>query len=163
MEEINIIDEFDQAKTQDSVFYNYLQNNTNVAQYLNNEQKLLLLVNNNLHQKYNSDEFNVSLDNIWKLLGYTQKVKAKNVLEQNFILNKDYKFVINVPVDDEPIKKKHSRGGHNKENIFMTFKTYKLFCLKGNTHMTTKMQEYYIALEQMAIKNGIIKQKYQNI
>ncbi len=38
MEEINIIDEFDQAKTQDSVFYNYLQNNTNVAQYLNNEQ-----------------------------------------------------------------------------------------------------------------------------
>ena len=36
-------------------------------------------------------DFVIDLDNIWKWLGFGQKVNAKRVLEKNFILDKDYK------------------------------------------------------------------------
>ena len=41
--------------------------------------------------KYDSqNDFVVDLDNVWKWLGFGQKVNAKRVLEKNFTLGIDY-------------------------------------------------------------------------
>ena len=35
-------------------------------------------------------DFVIDLDNVWKWLGFSQKIKGKNLLEKIFILDKDY-------------------------------------------------------------------------
>jgi very-short-patch-repair endonuclease len=151
---IEIVEVFEQNKGRDFAFYEcgLLHKNLDLPQYIDDEKELILLVNDDLYSKYNSDDFIISLDDIWRFLGYNQKAGAKRVLEEQFILNKDYKVVIQEPPLDKTIKCKKCRGGHNKEKIVLTLKTYNLFCLKSNTQMGHKMQEYYVALEQMVIK-----------
>ena len=39
----------------------------------------------------NKNDFVIDLDNVWKWLGFNQKVKAKILLNKSFILDKDYK------------------------------------------------------------------------
>ena len=74
------------------------------------------------------DEFIIDLDNIWKWLGFNQKVKAKELLEKNFIINKDY-ILLNLQVKQSP----HIRGGHNKETFMLNIDTFKKYCLKAGT------------------------------
>ncbi len=151
---IEIVEVFEQNKDRDFAFYEcgVLHKNLDLPQYIDDEKKLFLLVNDDLYSKHKADDFIISLDDIWRFLGYNQKAGAKRVIEEQFILNKDYKVVIQEPSVDKTIKCKKCRGGHNKEKIVLTLKTYNLFCLKSNTQMGHKMQEYYVALEQMVIK-----------
>jgi very-short-patch-repair endonuclease len=142
---------FEQNKFRDFVFYQCGFLHKTILPVLTDEQELFLLVNDDLHRKgkYTSDDFIISLDEIWHFLGYNQKAKAKRVLEEYFILNKDYKIIASNPHIDKTVK---CRGGHNKEKILMNLKTYNLFCLKSNTPFAHKIQEYYLGLEQMIIK-----------
>jgi hypothetical protein len=38
-----------------------------------------------------TNDFVVDLDNVWRWLDFNQKIRAKELLEKNFIINKDYK------------------------------------------------------------------------
>jgi len=38
------------------------------------------------------------LDNIWQWLGFNQKVKGKQLLEKQFIINKDYQMLLSQQV-----------------------------------------------------------------
>lgn len=154
MEPIEIFEVFEQNKMRDFVFYECGLLHKTILPHLDDEQELFLLVNDDLHRrkKYKDEDFIISLDEIWHFLGYNQKAKAKRTLEEHFILNRDYKVIAGNIHIDKNINCKQCRGGHNKEKIVMNLKTYKLFCLKSNTSMGHKMQEYYIALEQMVIK-----------
>ena len=89
-------------------------------------------------------EFVIDLDNIWLWLGFSQKVKAKLLLEKNFTLNTDYKIMLSLPGK----QKDTPRGGHNKEIIMLTIRTFKLFCLKAGTKKAEQIHEYYIKLEE---------------
>jgi len=42
----------------------------------------------------------------------------------------------------------HVHGGHNKETILLTIRTFKLFCLKAGTEKATQIHEYYIKMEE---------------
>jgi len=150
---VEITEVFEQNKLRDFTFYECGLLHKTILPYLTDEQELFLLVNDDLHRKgkYTSDDFIISLDDIWHFLGYNQKAKAKRVIEEHFILNKDYKIIGNQYID-KTIKSKQCRGGHNKEKIVMNLKTYNLFCLKSNTPFAHKIQEYYLGLEQMVIK-----------
>ena len=76
------------------------------------------------------NDFVINLDDIWKWLGFSQKIKAKELLQKNFIIDKDYKCLLYLQVkqtfmtideiipDPKKILKK-SHGGHNKEIIMM--------------------------------------------
>jgi hypothetical protein len=64
------------------------------------------------------NDFVIDLDNIWKWLGFKQKVNAKTLLEKNFVINNDY-----INKVENSNKKKH--GGHNKETILLNIKTFK--------------------------------------
>ena len=86
----------------------------------------------------------IDLDNVWKWLGYNQKIKAKDLLEKNFIINIDYKFLLSQSTQ----QKKHVRGGHNKETIMLNIKTFKRLCLKAGTTKADEIHEYYIKLEE---------------
>ena len=74
-------------------------------------------------------DFVVDLDNVWKWLGFSQKINAKNLLEKNFILDIDYKKSLLL----QQKQTGHVKGGHNKEIIMLTIKAFKSFCLKAGT------------------------------
>ena len=42
----------------------------------------------------NKNDYVIDLDNVWKWLGFQQKVNAKRLVEKHFIINKDYKILL---------------------------------------------------------------------
>ena len=94
--------------------------------------------------KYNNKtDFVIDLDNVWKWLGFGQKVNAKRVLEKNFIIDDDYKILLcQLAKQDDKI-----HGGHNKEIIMLNVDTFKKFCLKADTSKANEIHDYFIKLE----------------
>jgi len=90
------------------------------------------------------NDFIIDLDNVWKWLGFSSKYNAKRFLEQQFILNKDYKLLL-LPTEEQTV---HIKGGHNKQTILLTIDTFKKFCLKAGTKKADEVHEYYIQLEE---------------
>jgi len=90
------------------------------------------------------NDFIIDLDNVWKWLGFSSKYNAKRFLEQQFILNKDYKLLL-LPTEEQTA---HIKGGHNKQTILLTIDTFKKFCLKAGTKKADEVHEYYIQLEE---------------
>jgi hypothetical protein len=112
--------------------------------FTNNEQQLFIAsfyCYLNYDQK---NDFVIDLDNVWKWLGYNQKIKAKDLLEKYFIINIDYKLLLSQATQ----QKQHIRGGHNKETIMLNIKTFKRLCLKAGTTKADEIHEYYIKLEE---------------
>jgi hypothetical protein len=98
---------------------------------------------------YNSTtDFVIDLDNVWKWLEFKQKVNAKVLLEKNFIINTDYKILLSQLGKQEPSEEK-KHGGHNKETIMLTIKTFKLFCIKAETKKAKEIHEYFVKLEEI--------------
>lgn len=98
--------------------------------YLNHDDKL---------------DFVIDLDNVWKWMGFSQKGKAKVLLEKQFIINIDYKnLILSQQKQDEK-----THGGHNKETIMLTINAFKRFCLKAGTKKADEIHEYYIKMEKV--------------
>ncbi len=128
-----------------------------------NYQQQLFLSSFYCYLKYDKiNDYVINLDNVWKWLGFSQKIKAKELLQKNFIINKGYKcllyhevkqtFMTNNDEDEivpHPKKElKSSRGGHNKETIMMNITTFKKFCLKAGTKKADEIHDYFIKLEE---------------
>jgi phage anti-repressor protein len=93
-----------------------------------------------LNYNQNTD-FVIDLDNIWQWLGFSQKARASELLEKQFIIDTDYKIVSQ--------EQKDGRGGHNKKTIMLNIKTFKLFCIKAATKKANEIHEYFIKLEEL--------------
>ena len=93
---------------------------------------------------YNSKtDYVVDLDDVWKWVGYSQKIKATLLLEKNFVKDKDYILLT------QPVKQSlNTRGGHNKETFMLNITTFKKFCLKAGTKKADEIHDYYIKLEE---------------
>ena len=114
-------------------------------QFTDNEQQLFVssfYCYLNYNQK---NDFVIDLDDVWKWLGFSQKVKAKILLEKQFTIDIDYKSLLSQQVKQTD----HTKGGHNKETIMLTIRTFKLFCLKAGTKKAEQIHEYYIKLEEI--------------
>lgn len=95
---------------------------------------------------YNSKtDFVIDLDDVWKWLGFNQKVKAKLLLENHFKINIDYIKSLS----HQGKQTTHIKGGQNKETFMLTVKTFKLFCLKAGTKKADEIHEYFIKLEEI--------------
>jgi len=96
--------------------------------------------------KYDTKEdFVIDLDNIWKWLGFGQKVNAKRLLEKNFKINNDYKISLcQLAKQDEK-----SHGGQNKEIFMLNIETFKKFCLKTGTKKADEIHDYFMKLEKI--------------
>jgi hypothetical protein len=101
----------------------------------------------NYHQTL---DFVIDLDNVWKWMGFSQKIRAKELLEKNFTLDIDYKksAVQNL----KPVN-----GGQNKQIIMMNIRTFKSLCLKSQTKKAEEIHNYYINLEEV-VQDTIIEQ-----
>ena len=88
-------------------------------------------------------DFIIDLDNVWKWLGFKQKVNAKMLLEKNFEMDMDYKSSLLL----QQKRTDNVKGGHNKECIMMNIETFKRFCMKAGTKKAHDIHEYYIKLE----------------
>ena len=102
-------------------------------------------------------DFVVDLDNVWKWMGFSQKVRAKEVIERHFIKDTDYKEIAfsdeKAKVGDEKelannIRQKRN-GGHNIKKIMMTIKCFKSLCLKAQTKKASEIHEYYLKMEEI--------------
>ena len=89
-------------------------------------------------------DFVVDLDNVWKWLGFQQKVNAMTLLEKQFKLDIDYK---NLTTLDTP--KIKMNGGHNKQIIMLTVRCFKSLCLKAQTKKASEIHEYYMKMEEV--------------
>jgi hypothetical protein len=106
-------------------------------------------------------DFVVDLDDVWKWLGFTQKITARMMIESNFKLNVDY--TVSIPEfkkskqdqpsggsdeeqSSEPLKPKN--GGQNKQTIKLTIRCFKLLCLKAHTKKASEIHEYYMKMEE---------------
>ena len=90
-----------------------------------------------------TNDYVIDLDNIWQWFGFSQKDAAKRVLDKNFIIDNDYKILLHNLVEQT----NKGRGGHNREQIMLNIKTFKLFCIKAGTKKANEIHEYFIKLE----------------
>ncbi len=88
-------------------------------------------------------DFVIDLDKIWSWVGFQYKAKAKILLEKHFTADIDYKILLAQP------GKQVIHGGHNKETIMLTVKTFKLFCIKAGTKKADEIHEYFIKMEEI--------------
>ena len=111
-----------------------------------NYEQQLFLSSFYCYLKYDSkNDFVIDLDNIWQWLGFNQKVKAKILLENHFIINKDYLKSLS----HEGKQTKQTKGGHNKELFMLNVETFKKFCLKSGTKKADEIHDYFIKLENI--------------
>ena len=89
-------------------------------------------------------DFVIDLDNVWKWLGFSQKERAKELLEKNFTIDIDYQILLSFKSEQ-----KKGSGGHNKKKIFLTIKTFKSLCLKAGTKKADEIHDYYMKMEEM--------------
>jgi phage anti-repressor protein len=88
-------------------------------------------------------DFVIDLDNVWEWLGFSQKMRAKELLEKYFTIEIDYKPLLSLEREQ-----KKGRGGHNKETFMLTINAFKRFCLKSGTKKADQIHNYYINLEE---------------
>ena len=127
-----------------------------VQQHFNNYEQQMFLASFYCYLKHDSkNDFVIDFDNVWKWLGFSTKQKSKELLTKIFIIDKDYKILLNMPVEQTFVKvapehsgaKTGTRGGHNKEIIMLNVETFKKFCLKAGTKKADEIHDYYIKLE----------------
>jgi hypothetical protein len=94
-----------------------------------------------------TNDFVIDLDNVWKWLGFSQKVNAKTLLEKHFVIDKDYAKPLLLQQKQSPDTK--SRGGQNKETFLLNIKTFKSLCLKAGTKKADEIHEYYMKMEEI--------------
>jgi len=90
-------------------------------------------------------DFVIDLDNVWKWLGFNQKYNAERILQNNFIIDVDYKNSV-PPLGGAVLVKQN--GGQNIKKIFLTIKCFKSLCLKAQTKKASEIHEYYMKLEE---------------
>ena len=90
------------------------------------------------------NDFIIDLDNVWKWLGFSQKVRAKELLEKHFKIDIDYQKSLSLAGKQTT----HTKGGQNKEIFMLNIDTFKKFCLKAGTKKADEVHEYYIKLEE---------------
>ena len=77
------------------------------------------------------------------------------MLEKQFLINKDYKLLLNQSVEQKNFAfvttkaKEDTRGGHNKEIFMLNIETFKKICLKAGTKKADEIHDYFIKLENI--------------
>jgi hypothetical protein len=125
-------------------------------QCTNNEQQLFA-ASFYCFLNYNQrTDFVIDLDNIWEWIGFAQKGKAKALLERHFKLDIDYILLSRMGKQEMVIDNSQNEtipdsnhGGHNKETILLTIKTFKSFCIKADTIKANEVHDYFIQMEEI--------------
>ena len=119
---------------------------TKIKENFNESQQQLFISSFYTYLNYHpTNDFVIDLDDVWKWLGFNQKYNAKRTLEKHFTIDNDYKILLNQQVK----QKKEQHGGHNREQIMLNVKTFKLLCIKAGTKKADEIHEYFVKLEEL--------------
>lgn len=134
---------------------NFLENDKLVqlikANFNDSDNELFKLSFNLFNKNYNNqNDFIVDFEDIYKWIGFTQKVNAKRLLLNNFIQDEDYILFFS---------KEEKSFGRPIEKILLKVNSFKKFCLKASTREADKIYNYYIKMEELVFK--YIREKYQ--
>ena len=89
-----------------------------------------------------TNEYPINLENVYKILGFATKGNAKRVLENNFVVDEDYKILL--------IRKDNQvHGGHNIEDVMLNIDTFKNLCMLIKTNKGKEIRKYYVKLENI--------------
>lgn len=91
------------------------------AKFTDNEQQIFIASFYSFLNYDSKTDFVIDLDNVWKWVGFAQKVKATVLLEKNFIINKDYIKLLSQLGKQST----HTKGGHNREIFLLNIETFK--------------------------------------
>lgn len=153
--------EFNASK---SIDFTELVKQSNTTQSLKLQTKIIQILNEsfteseqqwfvaNLYMYINyhqTNDYLINLENIYKMLGFANKGNAKRTLENNFIINEDYKITI-LPREN---------GRISTEDIMMNTNTFKNLCMLAKTDKGKEIRRYYIKLENM--NNQLIQEELQ--
>ena len=148
MEDLNIVELIEKNPiTKLSTTYNNKLLNKIKENFSNFEQKLFV---SSFYCYLNYDkniDFVIDLDNVWKWIGFNQKIDCKRLLEKHFVSEIDYKNLALLSPKASLEKEKH--GGQNKQTILLTIKCFKSLCVKAQTKKASEIHEYYIKLEEI--------------
>lgn len=157
----------------DHINFSELVNNTNtISTFSKNYQiKMLKIMSDEFNEKeqqwyianlyiyihfHPTTDFPINLENIFKMIGFANKGNAKRTLENNFIVNEDYKLLKN-----KKDEKKDIRGGHNEEIIMLNIDTFKNLCMLARTSQGKEIRKYYVKLEN--INNKIMMEEMKEM
>jgi hypothetical protein len=122
-------------------------------------EQQLFLTSFYCYLKYHpTNDFVIDLDDVWKWLGFSQKIRAKELLEKQFVIDKDYKCLLSfegkqttcinaLKTQSGEQKKGKGRGGHNLQKYILNIKTFKSLCLKAGTKKADEIHDYYMKME----------------
>jgi phage anti-repressor protein len=113
-----------------------------VKETFTDEEQRFFITNFHCYFHCKPSEFKVDLDNVWRFIGFSQKVTAKRILEKHFIINEDYKISYYV-------EKTKGKGGYNKETILMTLSTFKTLCIFSETERGKTIRRFFIKMEEL--------------
>jgi phage anti-repressor protein len=89
------------------------------------------------------NDYVISLDDVWKWLGFTVKQSAKTLLTKYFVIEKDYKLLLKQSLEQT------GSGGRNKETIMLNINTFKLLCMRAGTKKASEIHDYFLKLEML--------------
>ena len=116
---------------------------TRIKETFTETQQQLFVSSFYCYLNYNqSTDYVIDLDNVWQWLGFSQKSIAKRTLEKYFVIENDYKILLYRSVEQT----NEGRGGHNREQIMLNIKTFKMLCIKAATKKANEIHEYFIKL-----------------
>ena len=146
MEQLNIVELIEKNPlTKLSCDYN-LKLLSKIKENFTNFEQQLFLSSFYCYLNYDKkNDFVIDLDTVWKWLGFSQKIKAKQMLEKNFVIDKDYTKSLCLQVKQN----EHIKGGQNREIFMLSIETFKKFCLKACTKKADEIHEYFIKLEEI--------------
>jgi hypothetical protein len=102
--------------------------------------------------------FVIDLDDVWKWLGFSQKVNAKRILEKNFKINIDYKLSL-CQLAKQP---NHNKGGQNKEIFMLNIKTFRSLGLTTGTAIGIAVRESRVCQGYLWRYAGVSKEEQFN-
>ena len=158
MEEVNIIDLIEKNPiTKLNSNYNGKLLNKIKEKFTETQQKIFVT---SFYCFLNYDEkldFVIDFDNVWKWVEFTQKVKAKRLLEKYFVIDIDYIVSLSQLVKG----KGKGSGGNNRENIMLNLNTFKKFCIRAGTKKADEIHDYFLKLEK--ILQEVINEESQEL
>jgi hypothetical protein len=88
------------------------------------EQQKWYIANLYVYMHYHpTNDYPINLEQVYKIIGFSNKKNAKRTLKHNFSENEDYKKLL--VSRDEQTPTHENRGGHNKETVLLNVDTFK--------------------------------------
>jgi phage anti-repressor protein len=152
-EKINFVELVENSDPEKSLRFKSRMVDELTKEFSTDEQKWFI-ANLYMYLNYHStDDYPIDLDNAWKFIGFSTKANAKKSLENNFILDEDYRISL-IPRDE----RSNTKGGENKEHIMLNMDTLKHLSILVKTPEGKRNRIYHLKLEKMY--NKLIKEDY---